>query len=46
MQLESFVLPDNVNESEIDASFKDGVLNLKMPKTEKSKPKAIEIKIK
>jgi len=42
----SFVLPDNVDETKIEASFKDGMLNLQIPKTEKSKPKEIEVKIK
>ena len=42
----SFTLPDNVDESKIEASFKDGVLNLKIPKTEAVKPKAIEVKVK
>ena len=42
----SFTLPDNVDEGKIDASFKDGVLNLKVPKTEAAKPKAIEVKVK
>jgi HSP20 family protein len=44
--MRSFILPDNVDESKIDASFKDGVLNLKLPKTEKAKPKSIDVKIK
>ncbi len=42
----SFTLPDNVDESRIEASFKDGMLTLSVPKTEESKPKTIEIKIK
>ncbi|MGD9332919.1 MAG: Hsp20 family protein, partial [Desulfobacterales bacterium] len=42
----SFTLPDNVNESQIDASFKDGMLYLQVPKTEQAKPKAIEVKVK
>lgn len=42
----SFTLPDNVDESKIDASFKDGMLNLIVPKTEKTKPKALDVKIK
>lgn len=42
----SFTLPDNVNESKIDASFKEGMLYLQIPKTEVSKPKAIEVKVK
>lgn len=42
----SFTLPDNVDEAKIDATFKDGMLNLDIPKTEASKPKAIDVKVK
>jgi HSP20 family protein len=35
-----------VDESKIEASFKDGMLNLQIPKTEAAKPKAIEVKVK
>ena len=42
----SFTLTDNVDETKIEASFKDGMLNVQIPKTEKSKPKAIDVKIK
>jgi HSP20 family protein len=42
----SFALPDNVDETKIEASFKDGMLNLQIPKVEESKPKAIEVKLK
>lgn len=42
----SFTLPDNIDESKIDAGFKDGMLTLSLPKTEETKPKAIEVKIK
>ena len=42
----SFTLPDNVDESKIEASFTDGMLNLTIPKTEETKPKAIDVKIK
>jgi len=42
----SFTLPNNVYESKIEASFKDGMLNLTVPKTEETKPKAIDVKIK
>ena len=41
----SFALPDNVNEEKIKANFKDGLLKLTIPKTEASKPKAIEVKV-
>jgi len=41
----SFTLPDNVDENKISASFKDGVLNLQIQKTEEPKPKSIEVKV-
>ena len=44
--MRSFILPDNVDKTKINASFENGVLNLQIPKTEKVKPKAIEVKIK
>ena len=42
----SFTLPENVDETKVDASFKDGILQLTIPKTKESKPKAIEVKVK
>jgi HSP20 family protein len=41
----SFTLPDNVDENEIKAVFKDGMLNLQIHKTEEPKPKAIEVSV-
>lgn len=41
----SFTLPDNVDATKIKASFKDGMLNLHIEKTEEAKPKAIDVKI-
>jgi HSP20 family protein len=41
----SFSLPDQVNESGVNAEFKDGMLNLHIPKSEKAKPRAIEVKV-
>ncbi|MDO9220738.1 MAG: Hsp20/alpha crystallin family protein [Thiobacillus sp.] len=43
--MRSFTLPGNVDETNIKASFKDGMLNLSLPKTAESKPKASEVKI-
>lgn len=43
--LRTFALPDNVDETKVRAEFKDGMLNVRLPKTEKSKPKAIEVKV-
>ena len=36
----SFTLPESVDESSVKAEYKDGVLNLHLPKSEKVKPKA------
>ena len=41
----SFTLPDNVDETKVKATFKDGMLNLQIPKTAETKPKAIEVKV-
>jgi HSP20 family protein len=41
----SFTLPDLVDVEKVTAEFKDGVLNLQLPKSEKAKPKAIEVKV-
>ena len=41
----SFTLPGLVDEANVKAEFKDGVLNLKLPKSEKVKPKAIEVTV-
>jgi HSP20 family protein len=42
----TFALPENVNRDGIVAEFKDGVLKLEIPKTEKAKPKQIEVQVK
>ena len=41
----SFTLPESVDESSVKAEYKDGVLNLHLPKSEKVKPKAIDVKV-
>lgn len=43
--IRSFTLPDLVDEEKVKAEFKDGVLNLQLPKSEKAKPKAIEVTV-
>jgi HSP20 family protein len=41
----SFALPESVDEGGVKAEYKDGVLSLHIPKSERVKPKAIEVKV-
>ncbi|HLZ36077.1 MAG TPA: Hsp20/alpha crystallin family protein [Nitrospira sp.] len=41
----SFTLPESVDEGAVKAEYKDGMLNLHLPKTAKVKPKAIDVKV-
>ena len=41
----SFQLPETVNDDSIQASFKNGVLSIELPKLEESLPKNREVKI-
>lgn len=41
----TFTLPENVDTRKIDAEYKDGILNLSIPKTEEAKPKEIKVKV-
>ena len=43
--LRSFTLPDGADGTKVNAEFKDGVLKVHLPKSEKAKPKAIEVKV-
>lgn len=40
-----FALPTEIDSAKVEADFKDGVLNVHMPKTAVAKPKAIEVKV-
>jgi HSP20 family protein len=42
----SFTLPDNVDAEKISASFKNGLLDIAVPKAPAAKPKLIEVKTK
>jgi len=42
----SFELPPTVNQESIDAEFKDGILQISIPKSKEAKPEQIEVKIK
>jgi HSP20 family protein len=37
-------LPTEVDQSKVEASFKNGILNITLPKTEKTKPVKIQVK--
>lgn len=41
----SFTLPESVDEGGVKAEYKDGVLHLHLPKSERVKPKAIDVKV-
>ncbi|MBI3949490.1 MAG: Hsp20/alpha crystallin family protein [Acidobacteria bacterium] len=42
----SFTIPSNVQADKIEAEFKDGVLQVRLPKREEAKPRQIEVKVK
>ena len=41
----SFTVPDDADPAKVHADFKDGVLNVRIEKAEKAKPKSIEVKV-
>lgn len=41
----SFTLPDAVKSDQVNATYKDGVLSLTIPKAEEAKAKSIDIKV-
>jgi HSP20 family protein len=43
--MRSFSIPENVDEKKLLATYKDGVLEVHLPKTPVTKPKAIEVKV-
>ena len=43
--LRTFSVPGSVDQAKIGAEFKDGVLNIRLPKRSEQKPKKIDIKI-
>jgi len=42
----SFTLPTTIKSDKIDAAYKDGILQITLPKAEEAKPKQIEVKVK
>ena len=41
----SFIIPDTIDRSKIDANMNNGVLYLRLPKAEHTKPRQIEVKL-
>ena len=41
----TFTLPDYADADRVSAEFKDGVLKVHLPKSEKAKPKQVEVKV-
>lgn len=40
-----FSVPEDADDSQVSAEFKDGVLNVRLAKSEKAKPRAVEVKV-
>jgi len=43
--LRTFTVPPDADEAKIDAEFKEGLLKVHLPKSEKAKPKTIDVKV-
>jgi len=43
--MRSFTLPEDADGSKVNAEYKDGVLKVHLPKSEKAKQKTIEVKV-
>ena len=43
--MRSFTLPEDADGSKVGAEYKEGVLTVHLPKSEKAKPKSIEVKV-
>nr|MBI3613210.1 Hsp20/alpha crystallin family protein [Nitrospirota bacterium] len=43
--MRSFTLPEDADASKVSADCKDGLLKVHLPKSEKAKPKSIEVKV-
>jgi len=41
----SFIVPDDADSDKVNAEFKDGVLKVHLPKSERAKPKQIEVRV-
>ncbi len=43
--MRSFTLPEDADGAKVAAEYKDGILKVHVPKSEKAKPKSIEVKV-
>ena len=43
--MRSFTLPEDADGTKVSAEYKDGILTVHLPKSEKVKPKSIEVKV-
>lgn len=43
--MRSFTLPEDADGSKVSAEYKDGMLNVHLPKSETAKPRSIEVKV-
>jgi HSP20 family protein len=43
--LRTFTVPSDADDTKIDAEFKEGLLKVHLPKSEKAKPKTIDVKV-
>lgn len=43
--MRSFALPDGVEQDKVKAEFKDGLLTVRLPKSPKTLPRSVEVKI-
>ena len=43
--MRSFALPDDADGSKVSAEYKDGILKVHVPKSEKAKPKSVDVKV-
>ena len=41
----NFAVPLDADEAKVAAEFKDGILAIHLPKSEKARPKSIEVKV-
>ena len=41
----SFTVPEAVDDQKVSAEFKNGLLTVRLPKSEKARPKSIEVRV-